>query len=178
MLAQEQLDFGEIGRVIRAKKQRRPRPGVLRDIVKKPRLQQTVFMVSLFRPRVGEKHINSREPGIGWQHFQKEAGLGPHEMQAVESSPVAFLGGAAYAMEVDIDANTIFCGMGFGVSRQEVPMAAANLPDEMSPRRQQMSDFRAQGFSSLSHTCEIRRIGRVAILPGVAPFFDRPRAQW
>ena len=105
-----------------------PRPAG--DGFKKFRLQHPVLMVALLGPGIGEEHPDFRERDAGREGGQKLPGLRADEMAVGQPGTVRFALCAGDALAADIHPDAVPAGKFGGVARQEVAVAAANLPGD------------------------------------------------
>ena len=100
------------------------------DMIEERGLNQSVFVVPFFGPRVGKEDEDVPEKLSRREGLKKKARICLDEVQVVRLGPPLLSRRPLNAIALDIDADTEFVRMGLGVGHEKVTMPAAELTDE------------------------------------------------
>lgn len=120
----------EVGREIGPKKKPGALPCPAGDLFQKSRSQDPVFVVPALRPRIGEKDVDRGKSGVWRQRGQEIDVIGLHEVRIRELGALALAFGALDSLPAYVDADAMLAAMSRGIGDQEMPVTAADLPDE------------------------------------------------
>jgi len=129
--AQQLEDFAIIRLVIGPEKKARPFPCSRCRRREKFRLHHAILMVAPFRPGIREKDEDRIETRAFRHHREEILRVGADKMQVFEMGTFALAIGAGDPVGSDVDADAGLVGMSFCVGRQEMAMAAPDLPHEL-----------------------------------------------
>lgn len=116
--------------MIGAEKKASPLPCPCGDCFKKVDLQYTVLVMPLLRPRIGEEDPNFVESCPVRKRADEFARFALREVTIVEARAGAFPLCPGDAVAADVDAIAEFPGMLRRVAGEEVPVTAADFPDD------------------------------------------------
>ena len=140
MSAHGLLGIGEIVRVVRAKKQSCARCHARGEAREKLGLQNAMLVMAQLWPRIGKEDVDVAETDSGRQCLQKKPRFGLDEMEIAETGAVAFASRPPNPIRVLIDANADTGRVLLCIGRQEVAMAAAELPNDFAACRQLLAE--------------------------------------
>lgn len=161
------VSVGIIGRVIRAEAEAGPGSGFRGERGEKLGLDDAVFVVTPFRPRIGKEDENVGQFGGGWERIEELAGLGFEEEEVGQFRAVAFAAGAGDAVFKEIDADAERLRVRSRVRREVVAVAAADLEREFGAR------FRAQRVGQKSFQAGETRVAAGEVVGGAGGIFHR-----
>ena len=142
--------------VVGAKKQVGALPCPFCQQVQKFHLQEPVFMMPALGPGIREKDKYARKSDRAWERFQQQAGFGLHEGEIGEARAMGLFLRPVDAIRQNINSQAMLLGMGLGIGRQKVTVAAADLErDDLRPGRPEFRQMdvefcRAGGVEGLS----------------------------
>ncbi len=134
------------------------------DQLKEAGLQQTVFVVTFFRPRVGKQNPEFVEGNTGGQRINQLAGLGLDEMAVGELGALCLALRAPDPVADHIHADTEGLGKFRGVVREEVAVPAADLESDGRCARDERGQLGAQCSAAVRDMLEKFRFGSHAPL--------------
>ena len=124
------FNINEIRFVVRAKAKPGTLPRLRRHIREESGLQNPIFPMAAFGPRIGEKHIDFGKGRMGGQGSQKGARIRLQKVKIPKLGPGPLALGPADPVGRDVDPYAAAVGMGGCVGGQEVPVPAPHLPCE------------------------------------------------
>ncbi|MDB6094168.1 MAG: hypothetical protein JWM32_1730 [Verrucomicrobia bacterium] len=135
------LGVAEVGFVVGPEMQASALPCPLCSCGQKLRLKDAVFLVAAFWPRIREKDIDIGKRYAGGQRIEKIERIGVEEMEVIEFGSVTFSNTALNSIQADVDADTNFVRMRDGVGGEEMPVTAADFPNDWPMISQETCNF-------------------------------------
>jgi len=112
-------------------------------------------VVPLLGPGIREEDEDRREPGALREDIEEQGRLGPHEMKRVELGAIALAKATFNTVEDDVDADTDALRVLLIVTRQKMPMAAADFPDDLPFNARDRHEHSPRLVSALLHIVEV-----------------------
>jgi len=95
-----------------------------------------MFVVPLFRPRIGKQNHDVLDDGVCRQVREKESGLGLNEANIGQAGARYLAIGAFDPVARDVDTDVNFFGKLLRISRQKMPMTTSDFPDKRQRTRE------------------------------------------
>jgi len=131
---------------------------------KKAGLQQAVFMMAFFRPRIGKQHPDFPEGDTRGQCIDQFAGLGLDKVTMGEPGALSLALGPADPVADHVHADAEGCGKFRGIAGEKMTVPAADFQCEDGGGGNERSQLGAQGGLTLGDVFDEFRFGSHAPL--------------